>query len=66
MVYVSSGPPLPLTRVNENSLQITKSTIFFQFNCSWFSDINGAVKYFTIIVTESEGYEILLVIFYLF
>ncbi|XP_057185222.1 receptor-type tyrosine-protein phosphatase beta-like isoform X3 [Triplophysa rosa] len=57
VVTMIDCPPLPLTRVNENSVQITKSTIFFQFNCSWFSDINGAVKYFTIIVTESEDSE---------
>ncbi len=55
MVRVFSGPPLPSTRVDENTVQLTKSTIFFQFNCSWFSDRNGAVKFFSIIVTESDG-----------
>lgn len=48
---------MPSTRVDGNTVQITKSTIFFQFNCSWFSDINGAVKFFTIVVTESDGWE---------
>ncbi|XP_056097084.1 receptor-type tyrosine-protein phosphatase beta-like, partial [Rhinichthys klamathensis goyatoka] len=54
VVTMIDRPPLPSTRVEENTVQITKSTIFFQFNCSWFSDINGAVKFFTIIVTESD------------
>nr|XP_055049169.1 receptor-type tyrosine-protein phosphatase beta-like isoform X1 [Misgurnus anguillicaudatus] len=57
VVTMIDRPPLPLIRVNENTVQITKSTIFFQFNCSWFSDINGAVKFFTIIVTESDDSE---------
>ncbi|XP_066523944.1 receptor-type tyrosine-protein phosphatase beta [Hoplias malabaricus] len=39
---------------------ITQSTIFFKFNCSWFSDVNGAVRFFTIIVAESEDTEPLL------
>lgn len=43
------------TRVSEQSAVVTKSSISFQFNCSWFSDVNGAVKYFTVVVTESEG-----------
>ncbi|RXN09470.1 receptor-type tyrosine- phosphatase beta [Labeo rohita] len=57
VVTMIDRPPLPLTRVGENTVQITKSTIFFRFNCSWFSDINGAVKFFTIIVTESDDSE---------
>uniref|UniRef100_A0A8C7PRS5 protein-tyrosine-phosphatase n=1 Tax=Oncorhynchus mykiss TaxID=8022 RepID=A0A8C7PRS5_ONCMY len=36
---------------------VTKNTIFFKFNCSWFSDVNGAVKFFTVVVTESEDDE---------
>ncbi|KTF83341.1 hypothetical protein cypCar_00039102, partial [Cyprinus carpio] len=48
---------LPSIRIDENTVKVTKSTIFFQFNCSWFSDINGAVKHFTIIVTESDDSE---------
>ena len=52
-----SGPPLPSlsARVSDSSALVTKSSIFFKFNCSWFSDVNGAVKFFTVIVTESDG-----------
>ncbi|KAL1247087.1 hypothetical protein QQF64_022463, partial [Cirrhinus molitorella] len=57
VVTMIDRPPLPSTRVDENTVQVTKSTISFQFNCSWFSDINGAVKFFTIIVTESDDSE---------
>ncbi|XP_028841953.1 receptor-type tyrosine-protein phosphatase beta isoform X2 [Denticeps clupeoides] len=59
VVTMIDRPPLPpvTTRVNEKTVQITKSTIFFKFNCSWFSDVNGAVKYFTVIVMESDGTE---------
>ncbi|XP_059402714.1 receptor-type tyrosine-protein phosphatase beta-like [Carassius carassius] len=57
VVTMIDRPPLPSIRIDENTVQVTKSTIFFQFNCSWFSDINGAVKYFTIIITESADSE---------
>ncbi|XP_073687858.1 receptor-type tyrosine-protein phosphatase beta-like [Garra rufa] len=57
VVTMIDRPPLPSTRVDENTVQVTKSTIFFQFNCSWFSDINGAVKFFTVVVTESDDIE---------
>ncbi|XP_052453793.1 receptor-type tyrosine-protein phosphatase beta [Carassius gibelio] len=57
VVTMIDRPPLPSIRINENTVKVTKSTIFFQFNCSWFSDINGAVKYFSIIVTESDDSE---------
>ncbi|XP_051545389.1 receptor-type tyrosine-protein phosphatase beta-like isoform X2 [Myxocyprinus asiaticus] len=57
VVTMIDRPPLPSTRVSENTLQITESTISFCFNCSWFSDINGAVKFFTILVTESDDSE---------
>uniref|UniRef100_A0A3B3QLF1 protein-tyrosine-phosphatase n=1 Tax=Paramormyrops kingsleyae TaxID=1676925 RepID=A0A3B3QLF1_9TELE len=52
-------PPLPplSTRVSEQAVQITKSSILFKFNCSWFSDVNGAVKFFTIVVAESSDRE---------
>uniref|UniRef100_A0A8C8HBI1 protein-tyrosine-phosphatase n=1 Tax=Oncorhynchus tshawytscha TaxID=74940 RepID=A0A8C8HBI1_ONCTS len=56
VVTMIDRPPLPSlsTRVNNRAALITKNTIFFKFNCSWFSDINGAVKFFTVVVTESE------------
>uniref|UniRef100_A0A8C7PJW9 protein-tyrosine-phosphatase n=1 Tax=Oncorhynchus mykiss TaxID=8022 RepID=A0A8C7PJW9_ONCMY len=51
-----SGCPPPTTiRVNERAVRITPSTILFKFNCSWFSDVNGAVRFFTVIVAESNG-----------
>lgn len=57
MILVLLGPPLPslTTRVNDRAALVTKNTILFKFNCSWFSDVNGAVKFFTVVVTESEG-----------
>ncbi|XP_063053335.1 receptor-type tyrosine-protein phosphatase beta-like [Engraulis encrasicolus] len=57
VVTMIDRPPVPTTRVSERVAQVTKSTISFKFNCSWFSDINGAVKFFTVIVTESDDNE---------
>ncbi|XP_043912939.1 receptor-type tyrosine-protein phosphatase beta isoform X2 [Protopterus annectens] len=55
ITMIDRPPPPPVhIRVNEKAVLKTKSTILFSFNCSWFSDINGAVKYFTVIVTESN------------
>ncbi|KAL6480650.1 hypothetical protein MHYP_G00116830 [Metynnis hypsauchen] len=56
VVTMIDRPPLPplSTRVSEATAHITKSTIDFRFNCSWFSDANGAVKFFTIVVAESD------------
>nr|KAF6497304.1 protein tyrosine phosphatase receptor type B [Rousettus aegyptiacus] len=48
-------PPPPHIRVNKKDVLITKSSINFTFNCSWFSDTNGAVKYFTVVVREADG-----------
>ncbi|KAJ6651427.1 hypothetical protein lerEdw1_021000 [Lerista edwardsae] len=52
-----ASPPLPHPhiRVNKKDAVITKSSIHFTFNCSWFSDTNGAVKYFTVIVQEADS-----------
>ncbi|XP_066504838.1 receptor-type tyrosine-protein phosphatase beta-like [Hoplias malabaricus] len=50
-------PPLPPPSVRISTIQVTPSSIHFHFNCSWFSDANGAVKFFTIIVAESEDSE---------
>ncbi|XP_030587276.1 receptor-type tyrosine-protein phosphatase beta isoform X2 [Archocentrus centrarchus] len=57
VVTMIDRPPMPptSTRISEQSAVVTKSSISFQFNCSWFSDVNGAVKYFTVVVTESKG-----------
>ncbi|XP_036988030.2 receptor-type tyrosine-protein phosphatase beta isoform X1 [Artibeus jamaicensis] len=48
-------PPPPHIRVNIKDVLISKSSINFTFNCSWFSDTNGAVKYFTVVVREADG-----------
>lgn len=52
-----SGPPVPpvTVRVSERSALITHFTILFNFNCSWFSDANGAISFFSVVVTESNG-----------
>ncbi|XP_069760174.1 receptor-type tyrosine-protein phosphatase beta isoform X2 [Narcine bancroftii] len=58
ITMIDSPPPPPShIRVDEKAVIITKSTIYFNFNCSWFSDVNGAIKYFTVIVYESESTE---------
>ncbi|KAM9351705.1 receptor-type tyrosine-protein phosphatase beta [Symphorus nematophorus] len=57
VVTMIDRPPVPplSTRVSDRSSVVTKSSILFSFNCSWFSDINGAVRFFTVVVTESSG-----------
>uniref|UniRef100_A0A3B4T6M6 protein-tyrosine-phosphatase n=1 Tax=Seriola dumerili TaxID=41447 RepID=A0A3B4T6M6_SERDU len=57
VVTMIDRPPVPplSTRVSDKSAVVTKSSIIFRFNCSWFSDVNGAVRFFTVVVTESEG-----------
>ncbi|GAA6227007.1 receptor-type tyrosine-protein phosphatase beta-like [Lates japonicus] len=51
--------PPPSVRVSDRSSKVTSSSILFRFNCSWFSDTNGAVRYFAVIVAESDGNELL-------
>ncbi|XP_030575933.1 receptor-type tyrosine-protein phosphatase beta [Archocentrus centrarchus] len=51
--------PPPSVRVSKRSSKIKSSSILFRFNCSWFSDANGAVRYFTVIVAESDANEML-------
>lgn len=57
LLHPFSGPPPPPPhiRVNKKDVLISKSSINFTFNCSWFSDTNGAVKYFTVVVREADG-----------
>uniref|UniRef100_A0A8C1IAS0 protein-tyrosine-phosphatase n=1 Tax=Cyprinus carpio TaxID=7962 RepID=A0A8C1IAS0_CYPCA len=57
VITMIDRPPAPpvTVRVSEQSTVITHFTILFKFNCSWFSDANGAIRFFTIIVTESNG-----------
>ncbi|XP_028255677.1 receptor-type tyrosine-protein phosphatase beta [Parambassis ranga] len=54
-------PPVPPSsvRVSEKSSKIKSSSILFRFNCSWFSDANGAIRYYTVIVAESDANEML-------
>ncbi|KAF7694166.1 receptor-type tyrosine-protein phosphatase beta [Silurus meridionalis] len=49
--------PQPTVRISEKAAHITQSTIFFKFNCSWFSDTNGAIRYFAIVIAETDGME---------
>ncbi|KAK7883818.1 hypothetical protein WMY93_026941 [Mugilogobius chulae] len=53
VVTMIDRPPVPplSTRVSENA-QVSQSSIWFRFNCSWFSDVNGAVRFFTVVVTD--------------
>ncbi|XP_012724109.2 receptor-type tyrosine-protein phosphatase beta [Fundulus heteroclitus] len=51
--------PPPSVHVSEKSSKMTSSSILFRFNCSWFSDANGAIRYFAVIVAESDASEIL-------
>ncbi|XP_051918305.1 receptor-type tyrosine-protein phosphatase beta-like isoform X2 [Hippocampus zosterae] len=57
VVTMIDRPPVPpvSTRVDAVSALATESSILFHFNCSWFSDVNGAVKFFSVVVTESKG-----------
>uniref|UniRef100_A0A3B3TMY6 protein-tyrosine-phosphatase n=1 Tax=Poecilia latipinna TaxID=48699 RepID=A0A3B3TMY6_9TELE len=49
--------PPPSVHVSEKSSKMTSSSILFRFNCSWFSDANGAIRYFSVIVAESDANE---------
>ncbi|KAM6895658.1 receptor-type tyrosine-protein phosphatase beta [Xenentodon cancila] len=51
--------PPPSVRVSEKMSKVTSSSILFRFNCSWFSDANGAVRFFAVIVAESDAKELL-------
>ncbi|XP_035981236.1 LOW QUALITY PROTEIN: receptor-type tyrosine-protein phosphatase beta [Fundulus heteroclitus] len=55
VVTMIDRPPLPAPTTRVSDALVTKSSILFQFNCSWFSDVNGAVRFFTVVVAESEG-----------
>ncbi|CAB1414937.1 unnamed protein product [Pleuronectes platessa] len=56
VTMIDSPPAPPLSvRVSDKSAVVTRSSIIFTFNCSWFSDVNGAIRFFTVVVTESEG-----------
>ncbi|KAK5866709.1 hypothetical protein PBY51_011269 [Eleginops maclovinus] len=59
VVTMIDSPPLPppSTRISVYSAVVTESSILFRVNCSWFSDSNGAVRFFTVVVAESQGDE---------
>ncbi|XP_034442989.1 receptor-type tyrosine-protein phosphatase beta-like isoform X2 [Hippoglossus hippoglossus] len=58
VTMIDSPPAPPLSvRVSDKSAVVTRSSIIFTFNCSWFSDVNGAIRFFTVVVTESEGFD---------
>ncbi|KAM6973817.1 receptor-type tyrosine-protein phosphatase beta [Aplochiton taeniatus] len=59
VVTMIDRPPVPSlsTRVSDRAAVVTKSSVLFRFNCSWFSDVNGAVKFFAVVVTQSEDRE---------
>uniref|UniRef100_A0A3Q2QMI8 protein-tyrosine-phosphatase n=1 Tax=Fundulus heteroclitus TaxID=8078 RepID=A0A3Q2QMI8_FUNHE len=61
VVTMIDRPPVPppSVHVSEKSSKMTSSSILFRFNCSWFSDANGAIRYFAVIVAESDASEIL-------
>uniref|UniRef100_A0A8C2CSF7 protein-tyrosine-phosphatase n=1 Tax=Cyprinus carpio TaxID=7962 RepID=A0A8C2CSF7_CYPCA len=56
IITMIDRPPVPpvTVRVSAQSMVINHFSILFKFNCSWFSDANGAIRFFTIIVTESN------------
>uniref|UniRef100_A0A672GPJ3 protein-tyrosine-phosphatase n=1 Tax=Salarias fasciatus TaxID=181472 RepID=A0A672GPJ3_SALFA len=56
VITMIDRPPVPdlSTRVGEQ-VEVSRSSITFSFNCSWFSDVNGAVRFFTVVVMESAG-----------
>ncbi|XP_054617384.1 receptor-type tyrosine-protein phosphatase beta [Dunckerocampus dactyliophorus] len=59
MIDRPPAPPPSLT-VSEGTSKATTSSILFRFNCSWFSDVNGAVRYFAVIAAESDAGDVLL------
>uniref|UniRef100_A0A8C7X579 protein-tyrosine-phosphatase n=1 Tax=Oryzias sinensis TaxID=183150 RepID=A0A8C7X579_9TELE len=55
VTMIDRPPALPIgTRVSERSTVVSTCSILFTFNCSWFSDTNGAIRFFTVVVTESK------------
>ncbi|XP_029008877.3 receptor-type tyrosine-protein phosphatase beta-like isoform X2 [Betta splendens] len=57
VITMIDRPPVPplSTRVSYKSAVANKSSISFSFNCTWFSDVNGAIKFFAVVVLESGG-----------
>ncbi|XP_061524236.1 receptor-type tyrosine-protein phosphatase beta isoform X2 [Phycodurus eques] len=59
-VTMIDRPPAPPPSVSVATAKATSTSILFRFNCSWFSDVNGAVRYFAVIVAQSHANDILL------
>ncbi|XP_061434431.1 receptor-type tyrosine-protein phosphatase beta-like [Lethenteron reissneri] len=53
---VSAPPPVPET-VNITTVQnqVTPNSLTVSFSCSWFQNTNGDLKYYTVIVKQSDG-----------
>ncbi|XP_078733689.1 uncharacterized protein LOC144948133 [Lampetra fluviatilis] len=52
---VSAPPPVPETNITTVQNQVTPSSLTVSFSCSWFQNTNGDLKYYTVIVKQSEG-----------
>ncbi|XP_061662406.1 receptor-type tyrosine-protein phosphatase beta isoform X2 [Syngnathoides biaculeatus] len=59
-VTMIDRPPAPPPDASVAAAKVTSSSIAFRFNCSWFSDVNGAVRYFAVIVAQSDAEDALL------
>ncbi|XP_057710524.1 receptor-type tyrosine-protein phosphatase beta isoform X2 [Corythoichthys intestinalis] len=59
MIDRPPAPP-PSVRVSALAAKVTSSSVSFRFNCSWFSDVNGVVRYFAVIVAQSDANDALL------
>ncbi|KAM8862011.1 receptor-type tyrosine-protein phosphatase beta isoform 2-T2 [Synchiropus picturatus] len=57
VVTMIDRPPVPFFSIHmeDQPEAVTQSSILFSFNCSWFSDTNGAVRFFTVVVSESSA-----------
>ncbi|CAN0168359.1 unnamed protein product [Lampetra fluviatilis] len=51
------APPLVPNTVVITTVQnqVTLSSLTVSFSCSWFQNTNGDLKYYTVIVKQSEG-----------
>ncbi|XP_077450252.1 receptor-type tyrosine-protein phosphatase beta [Stigmatopora argus] len=59
MIDRPPAPP-PSVRVSEVTAKVTSSSVLFRFDCSWFGDANGVVRYFAVIAAQSDADEPLL------
>ncbi|XP_061434361.1 receptor-type tyrosine-protein phosphatase beta-like isoform X2 [Lethenteron reissneri] len=57
--YVGAPPLVPNTVVITTvQNQVTLSSLTVSFSCSWFQNTNGDLKYYTVIVKQSEGTQV--------